>query len=481
MEKNILTKGGAIKVSGLEINESRITLLSLRRKGSKFQVERFGQKELTPGTIVRGVLVNPQAFKQSLKELKKQAKPASPLLIIAMPENLTYLSSKNFPNLDRDELEEAIELNFHEFIPGDPNEIYWGWQEEKISNNSKQVIFASARKSDLKNYLAVFNEVGLIPMVIEPSSMAARRAFNNKSEFILFVVENNATMAAIYHDGKIRYSTSFSVGIADKKTLFDRMKQVLNFIRAEKNNDEIEVILSGNAANDELAQELANITQKEVKLAGPELNFSSDKIKSPIVLGAALRGLIEQKNDDNLSLLPVNAQESYEEKRALRFFGGIINLVAITGAIFLILFYGFLAFLFYLENQQSQKLANLPNVQTTNNQLDQKEVTEMSTLVKKIAGLISGEESWAPILSQINVASKKGINLTNITWVKSGEPVNLVGNAQSQDALADFKNILSKSSYFDRVTLSSTNLNENQTLNFTISLTLKSKALETNE
>jgi Tfp pilus assembly protein PilN len=179
--------------------------------------------------------------------------------------------------------------------------------------------------------------------------------------------------------------------------------------------------------------------------------------------------------------LPVNAQESYEEKRALRFFGGIINLVAITGAIFLILFYGFLAFLFYLENQQSQKLANLPNVQTTNNQLDQKEVTEMSTLVKKIAGLISGEESWAPILSQINVASKKGINLTNITWVKSGEPVNLVGNAQSQDALADFKNILSKSSYFDRVTLSSTNLNENQTLNFTISLTLKSKALETNE
>jgi len=104
LEKNILTKGGAIKVSGLEINESRITLLSLRRKGSKFQVERFGQKELTPGTIVRGVLVNPQAFKQSLKELKKQAKPASPLLIIAMPENLTYLSSKNFPNLDRDEL-----------------------------------------------------------------------------------------------------------------------------------------------------------------------------------------------------------------------------------------------------------------------------------------------------------------------------------------------------------------------------------------
>lgn len=427
---------------------------------------------------MRGVLVNPQAFKQAVKELKKQAKPTSPLLIIAMPENLTYLSSKIFPNLDRDELEEAIELNFHEFVPGNPSDIYWGWQEEKLSNNSKQVIFASARKNDLKNYLTVFNEVGLIPMVIEPSSMAARRAFNNKSEFVLFVVENNVTMAAIYQDSKIRYSTSFSVGIADKKTLFEKMKQVLNFIRAEKASDEIEVILSGSASDNTLAQELANQTQKEVKLAGPELNFASDKIKSPIVLGAALRGLIEQKNDDNLSLLPVNAQESYEEKRALRFFGGIINLVAITGAIFLILFYGFLGFLIYLGNQHSQKLANLPNIQTASNSVDQKEVSELNALVKQVAGLIDSEESWSPILSQINTASQKGINLTNITWVKSGEPVNLVGNAQSQDALASFKTVLSNSNYFDRVTLSSTNLNENQTVSFTISLTLKSKALE---
>lgn len=407
--------------------------------------------------------------------LKKRAGWKSPYVVAALPENLVYITHKSFPNLDREQLQEAITLNLADLLPGEAERIYWGWQEFLTTDKKKMVTFASARKDLLEPYLTSFSEANLIPIAMEPSSLAAARAFGKKLEAVLVVAEKNCATVIIIKDATVQFAAGLAVDWQDKKAFFKEIGKILNFYRAENPEAKIKLILAGSAGAADLGQELANHLQQTVAMLDEEAILKDERIKSPIVLGAAARGLLDEKNDTNLSLLPVGTQEAYEEKVALNFFGGITNITATVCLLFLLMFFGFWGFLIYLRGATAEQMATLTKTKTSVRITDiQKQAAAVNPKLELMQNLIKQQTAWSPIFTAIKNAVSEGIGITNLTWGKQSDQLSLSGNAQSREALAAFKDGLNAASRFSAVDLSSTNLNESQNINFVINLKIKS-------
>lgn len=458
----------------MEINDAQIALLALKRSGHILTVSKIAYEDLPAETIVKGVLKNPSALKAALLALKKRAGWKSPYVVAALPENLIYLADKSFPNLEREQLQEAITLNLVDLLPGKPEQIYWGWQEFLTDDKKKIVTFASARKDLLEPYLKSFAEANLIPIAMEPSSLAAARAFGQKLEAVLVVAEKSCATVVIIKEGAVQFAAGLSVDWQDKKAFFKAIGKILNFYRAENPEAKIKLILAGSAGAAELGQELANHLRQTVALPDEEAILKDERIKSPIVLGAAARGLLAEKDDTNLSLLPVGTQAAYEEKAALHFFGGITNITAAVCLLFLLMFYGFFGFLIYLRTHTAEQMAALTKTKTSARLTDiQKQAAAVNPKLELMQNLLKSQTAWSPIFTAVKNAAGEGIGLTSLTWGKQSDQLSLSGNAQSREALAAFKDGLNAAGKFSAVDLASTNLNESQNINFVINLKIK--------
>ena len=458
--------------SGLEINESKIALLSLKKRGGNLSISGTAVKDLPEGTIVNGVLQKTEIFTQLLSNLKKESQPkriSNSYVVVTLPEQLIYLTTKPMPEISEDQIREALEINLNEFVPGDKEDIFWGYQVVD-GKTSKEVILASIKKNVLQNYLKAISAAGFVPIAIEPASMAAMRAFKPlKAPVLVLEIDEKSVLASFLERGAVRFSTGFGY---DPKTIAVQIKKIISFYKAKSHVDEIDVMLSGKKA--ESALELLKTDLGDfVKLSQDEMLLKNNQNLSPVLLGSAMRGLLEQKEDRNLSLLPVGTAEGYQEKRALHFVGGISRLIIIVSILFIAIFYGFWGLLIYLDHTTTNQLAS-----TTKTKVDPQIsdiAKNLSTLEPKIAYIqkVTGSFSpMAPYLTAIQSAQPSNVTLTGITLTKASNVINVTGNAVNRDALAAFKDGLDSSKTFSKVALGSTNVGESN-ITFTINLSIK--------
>ena len=468
-----------MQISGLEINESNVSILSLNKSGHKLYVVSFARIELEPGTIENGILKKPEIMVKVLTSLQRLAKPkkvSSPYVIVALPESLVYQKITHLPNLEPEKLREAIEINLPDLLPGKKEAIFWGWQEIVGAQNKKEILVASALKENLTKYFGALNTAGFIPMAVESFSLSSARAFSKPMGGLIVSLEKNSATAFILDAGINRFATSFSLkGQKPTEILWRNIKRILDFYKAEKKISHLPIYLVGGSSTDEIAKYLSEKMGFEVKLTQELMVFPQGEVKSPAVMGAALRGLISEKDDTNLSLLPVGSKESYQEKRALKIIGGITNIFTITSLLFIILFGGFWGLLSYLNNVSANQLSNLAQAKVDPAVKDiQDTLKNLNPKLSYMKQLLTVKTPLADILLTIENAGAEGVSFVTITLPKEGKIMTITGNAQSREALAIFKDNLEKSKVFDKVDFSSTNVGEGST-SFTVNLTMESQ------
>lgn len=457
-----------MQIAGLEINGSKVALLALKKQGKILNIQTLAEKELPENTIVKGKLLKPEIFIQTLETLKKEGKPrkiATPYIILTLPEELIYLTVRPFPNINEDQIREALEINLREFVPGDPKEIFWGYQVLDNQSN-KEILIASVQKSVLKDYLSSVTAAGFIPIAIEPASLSSLRAFHQINNTMLVEIDQKSVMVAIFDKLASRFSSGFAY---DPKTLPNQIKKIANFYKAKKNLEKIDILMAGSQATDSMVSEIANNVGESVTLALDKMLFKNPNLKSPALLGAAMRGLLNQKEDKNLSLLPLGTAESYEEKRALHFIGGFANLITITCLLLILIFYGFWGLLYYLNYSNSQQLASVSKtVLDPEIAAIQKKMKDLEPKISYIKSFQANIKPVGPSLEKVKLATPANVNITNITQGKDSQGLTIIGNAQNRDALASFKDNLEKSN-FSKVEITSTNVIDSS-INFTLSL-----------
>lgn len=466
-----------MQVSGLEINESNVSILSLRRSGNKLYVVSFARVELMMGTIENGILKNPEILVRAFADLQRLAHPkkvTSPYVVVSLPESLVYQKITTLPNLEEEKLKEAIEINLPDLLPGKKEEIFWGWQEIVGDKSKKEILVASALKESISKYFEALAKAGFIPVAVESFSLSSGRAFSKLIGALYISLEKNSATAFILERGTTRFAASFSlVGEKPGEILLKNTKRILDFYQAEKKINNLEIYLVGSGSTAEIQKLLEEKIGVVVKPGQELMVFPQGEIKSPAVLGAAIRGLIDQRDDTSLSLLPVGSKESYQEKRALKIIGGITNIFAITCLLFMMLFGAVWGFLYYLNNNTANQLSNIIQTKVDPTVKDiQDKLKILNPKLSYIKQLLASNNTFPDTLSTIKDAGAEGISFTTINLPKEGKAIAVTGNAQSRDAIALFKNNLEKSGAFDRIDFSSTNIGEGST-SFTVNLTMK--------
>lgn len=482
-----------MRTGALEISQFSLRAIRLGKVNNTLKPTSIAEQPLPTGIISNGLLKDENAFLDNLVKLLKKFHSPGSHWVVTLPEAGIFTMHRIFPGIPQENLKETIEMNYLNFLPGLSQEIFWGWQEVGLIENKKdapkEVMLSSIKKADLTPYLNCFAKAGITPMAIEPKSCSVARVFGQTQNTLVINLEKDdqniswILTAVILNNGFPRLAREVCLESQPMEELLRAIRGVINFYLIEQKETQISmIILEGKASNPAIAENLKATFGVEVKFATDIFKTFANPSLSLALLGAGLRAAAGQREDNSLSLLPVGTQEAYQEKNTLQSLRGITNIISITAILFLVLFFGAIIFYFWLANQADRQLANLA---ANNQSQSDPKITEIQTILKDVNPKIEIEAkledqmtAFSPVLKQIAATLPDGVAVSQINLTKEDQPMSLVGSAESREALVTFREDLSKLSFVDSLQLPSSNINQDNTINFTITLTLKKDVLK---
>ncbi len=169
-------------VIGLDIGSSHIKLLQLERdqRTEKWRLMSFGMSELPPEAIVDGSVMNTNVIIDSINELLAQHRIKTRQVVASVSGNAVIIKRINLPTMTMDELEESIQWEAEQYIPFDINDVNIDVQIlEGASDDPGQmeVLLVAARKDLVNEYMALIQQAGLKPVVMDVDSFAVANMF----------------------------------------------------------------------------------------------------------------------------------------------------------------------------------------------------------------------------------------------------------------------------------------------------------------
>ncbi|MCK6527883.1 pilus assembly protein PilM [Myxococcota bacterium] len=165
---------------GLDIGSSYIKVLELGPSKGGHGLVNFGMKKLPPEAIVDGALMNSNVIVESIRELLQTHRIRTKDVVTSVSGHSVIIKKINMPAMSREELEESIQWEAEQYIPFDINDVNIDVQIlSNAGSDSEQmeVLLAAAKKDMINDYVAIIQEAGLNPVVIDVDSFAVENMF----------------------------------------------------------------------------------------------------------------------------------------------------------------------------------------------------------------------------------------------------------------------------------------------------------------
>lgn len=462
-------------IGGLEVSDAALRYVAI--KDGKI-IKAF--LKLPTGIIVNGEIKDKKKAVQALLALRKQlgigtAKPMSVVASISTANVYTQLFG--LPLVARGRLEEAARLNLQMISPIDVNEAYYDWQQitDEITPDGKfNLLGAFVSRRLIDDLAVVLLEANLVAVAIEPLPMSiARVARNNMAEAMerpqmVFDLNSDGLNFFILKQGQLLFNHFISwLGIREreqakelsmtlvKEAVTREIRRLLNFYTSKWGEVIEEMILISATQNKELMVEIGNNFNLKIKDLVLTSKYPELTIAWATAFGAALRGLVPRRTDNDISLASIGTENLYQQSRFLNFSLFWRNIViTITAAV--LLFYGGVDLLVMLRfNELNDKLAATPVAISEDEvrKLEQSAI-EFNNLVSKTL-LAKGQSiDWSPLFKQLRSLAGTNVSLQQIQ-IQVGDPIaiSVGGDAVTERAVLDFKNKLIRESNFTEVKL----------------------------
>lgn len=181
---------------GLDIGSSYIKVLELAQtKGGKWALRNFGMKKLPPEAIVDGALMNSNIIVDSIRELVTSHQIKTKDVVTSVSGHSVIIKKINMTLMTKEELEESIQWEAEQYIPFDINDVNIDVQIlNPIGDDQGQmeVLLVAAKKDMINDYVAIVQEAGLVPTVMDVDSFAIENCFElnydlNPNETVVLV------------------------------------------------------------------------------------------------------------------------------------------------------------------------------------------------------------------------------------------------------------------------------------------------------
>ena len=167
-------------VVGLDIGSSSIKLVHLKETKRGYQLLAFGMAQLPPEAIIDGALMNSTVIVSTIRDLLRTHRVKHKEAGIAISGHSVIIKKITLPAMTDQELEESIQWEAEQYIPFDINDVNIDVQvltPEPTDQGQMDVLLVAAKKDMINDYLAVVQEAGLSPMVVDVAAFCVENAF----------------------------------------------------------------------------------------------------------------------------------------------------------------------------------------------------------------------------------------------------------------------------------------------------------------
>jgi type IV pilus assembly protein PilM len=164
-------------IFGLDIGSSSIKAVQLEGADRDFSLRACAQVPLPPQMISEGVIKDPAGVADAIREAVGRAGIKATEVTIAVSGRELIVKKVQLPKVPLQELGDAIQLEAEHHIPFAIDEVFLDYQVVGEAGGSMEVLLVAVKKSKVTEYLAVAEEAGLNPVIVDLDGFALENQY----------------------------------------------------------------------------------------------------------------------------------------------------------------------------------------------------------------------------------------------------------------------------------------------------------------
>jgi type IV pilus assembly protein PilM len=173
--------GGPKSAVAVDVGSAYVKVVELNEtKDGGFSLQSFGMKKIPPESIVDGALLNSRAIVDAIRELIDAHNIRRRDVVTSVSGHSVIIKMIPLPVMSEEELEEAIQWEAEQYIPFDINDVNIDVQivdPEPDEAGQMEVMLVAAKKELINDYVAVVQESGMQPAIIDVDVFALQNMF----------------------------------------------------------------------------------------------------------------------------------------------------------------------------------------------------------------------------------------------------------------------------------------------------------------
>ncbi|HTY39810.1 MAG TPA: hypothetical protein VMC43_01835 [Candidatus Paceibacterota bacterium] len=362
-------------IAGLEIGDT-VLRYAVRADG----VWQFASLRLPPGIIEDGKVKDYKQFVEALGALRAQIvgpqdKRSLVNVVVSLSSINIYSQVFSLPMIEGENLEKAIQLNIQMVSPGEAAQTYSGWQMVGQDQRSVRLEILSAfiNRTIADDMKRALKEAGFVVYSLESRALSLARAvrqlaagFDPTRSYIVLNLDSNGLEFLVLRQGQLyfQYFNPWQDFQGPERQISQEafenivtrnLHQVLNFYNSHWSDPVMEILVAASGLQDEVIR----VVTQNFPLVIQPLTLSLSPDVGPdwfVALGSGLRGLIPRRDDKDISLLGVSAQEEFRHHQMISFLEFWRVVVPVSLVILILAFVGADTFLSWTTRSLDKKI-----------------------------------------------------------------------------------------------------------------------------
>lgn len=167
-------------VIGIDIGSSSVKLVQLREAKGSYQLVSLGLAPLPPEAIVDNSIMDSSSVVEVIRGLVESHRIKTKSVASSISGHSVIIRKVLLPIMTEDEMESSIQWEAEQYIPFELSEVNLDFQilgPDAKDPSQMNVILVAAKKDFVNDYIAVFKECGLQPMVMDIDCFAIENVF----------------------------------------------------------------------------------------------------------------------------------------------------------------------------------------------------------------------------------------------------------------------------------------------------------------
>lgn len=193
------------QIAGLDIGSSSIKIAEIAEGPDGYVLQNYASVPLAKGIITDGLIVNPNALVERIKELLKISRSKARTVVTSLSGYSVIAKKIGFPSMDEESLRELISDEIEKYLPfGDMKDVNFDFQilgPSEMSPGQMEVFLVAAKKDVVQSYIDTLRKAGLEVVIMDVDSFALETMYEESYDYghedVCILVSIGASMTNI--------------------------------------------------------------------------------------------------------------------------------------------------------------------------------------------------------------------------------------------------------------------------------------------